>query len=748
MTTSGDPPSAEVAPLAAEDMLEQLQVAVIATDRDGRIEYYNRSAEQLFGYDARKVVGCSVMDLLIAEEDHDDARALARDVLRGHRWAGTFCNVRSDGVRLFTRAEAVPRRGPSGWVVGTTILAREALTGGNWEYEYRLSLLDKLGGLLAQSLGFDATLRKITDYLIPQFAEHCFVDLYDEDGNLRRYALRHADSCLPASEAWVKLGDVVDYAKGHFYEHAIEREESVLIEDLRRRKVDRLSSRGYDLCTQAGVRSVLAEPLKARGELLGAITLVRSEYGGRTGACFDADDQSLARAIATRIAVAVDNARLFEEERETALGFQKGLLPRELPRLDGLSTAHHYEPAEPRVEGGVQTQAGGDWYDLIPLSAGRVGIVIGDVQGRGARSAAIMSQLRSAVHAFAQFDLGPAEMLKRLEKWVRSLGINSVRYRDETMGDTPLVSCMYLVYDAWSRHLCYANAGHEAPVVVDGTARDLEVEQGPSLGVSSDVLPVQLPQEQTCVLPPGATLLLYTNGLVERRPEDFGGDAHRALRERAAEIAGEGVQEFARDILGAVPGGIDDDVAVLVLRTQVEDLDVEEHRLDADPAMVAEARRKTADALEGWSVPEEQAHLACLLVSEVVTNAVRHAMVTPSPRGSPEDSFLDAAATMFDDDSDAWEALSLPEEASPAEQEPAPEPHDAASAQGLVLRLRRGEFAVWAEVFDRDLRQPRIKVADEDDEGGRGLYLVERLSTRWGSRPTRDGKWVWFELAL
>ena len=128
--------------------------------------------------------------------------------------------------------------------------------------------------------------------------------------------------------------------------------------------------------------------------------------------------------MASRVAVAIDNALLFEEERRTALAFQTSLLPQDLPAAGRPGGGLPYVPAKPlETHGqGIQTQVGGDWYDIIPLSAGRVGIVIGDVEGRGARAAAVMGQLRAALRAFAQDDKPPAEILRRLDDWCRTLG--------------------------------------------------------------------------------------------------------------------------------------------------------------------------------------------------------------------------------------------------------------------------------------------------------------------------------------
>ena len=131
-------------------------------------------------------------------------------------------------------------------------------------------------------------------------------------------------------------------------------------------------------------------------------------------------------------------------------------------------------------------------------------------------------------------------------------------------------------------------------------------------------------------------------------------------------------------------------------------------------------------------MPPEQAELGCLLVSEVVTNVVLHAAASPSPR---RDYVLEPALTGL--------GVMGPWDVSPFE-EVLPEPEE----NEFTLRLRRGNDSVWVEVFDSDLRLPRIRSAGESDEGGRGLYLVDQLATRWGSRPTSDGKAVWFELPI
>src|SRR5207248_9185669 len=129
-----------------------------------------------------------------------------------------------------------------------------------------------------------------------------------------------------------------------------------------------------------------------------------------------------------------------------------------------------YVPAKPLESRGqgIQTQVGGDWYDIIPLSAGRVGIVIGDVEGRGARAAAVMGQLRAALRAFAQDDKPPAEILRRLDDWCRTMGPSGAQAHGFAAGGPPPASCTYPAYEACARTLPFANAGHDAPLLVTG----------------------------------------------------------------------------------------------------------------------------------------------------------------------------------------------------------------------------------------------------------------------------------------
>ena len=352
------------------------------------------------------------------------------------------------------------------------------------------------------------------------------------------------------------------------------------------------------------------------------------------------------------MAVAIDNAMLFEEERRTALAFQTSLLPQVKPTFDGLDVAWRYVPAKPlETHGqGIQTQVGGDWYDLIPLSAGRVGIVIGDVEGRGARAAAIMGQLRATLRAFAQDDKAPAEILRKLDDWCRTL--STPPSGDGEHFDSPRASCTYLVYDAWSRSLTFANAGHDAPLVVtDGDVADLDIEHhGVLLGVrGTGVAGLPTYREETRTLKPGTTLVLYTDGLTDRRQRADGSghyteaEARQMLCAAVRGVAGSPAEVIAQAAEQAVPGDIDDDMAIVVVSTSREDLASWEATFPAEAIRVSEARRHAQLTFERWGMPREQTELACLLVSEVVTNVVLHTAVaarrrhrmTLEPAGAP-----------------------------------------------------------------------------------------------------------------
>ena len=760
--------------LSAELVLRQAEIGVIVADRQGNVLFANEHVAALLRLpsDASKIAGQPLHALgFIPDGDLPKAAQLSRQVLSGMTWEGTFTGSRGDGTLVFLRVLASPLRHSSGDIGGMVIMVTEAGRRDAQREQGWVRLLERIGERLAGSLELDTTLRHVAQILVPQFADHCFIDLISGDKLVRR-VMTHAGSWEPAAGTWAGVGEPVSYPAGHFMQQAMERLETVVVPDLHAEYYPAPSEESMSAADQAGLTSVLASPLCARGELLGVMALALSRLTDRPDPHYDLADGDLVGAIASRVAVAIDNAMLFEAERQTALAFQQSLLPQEVPELDGLEVAFRYVPAKPlETQGqGIQTQVGGDWYDIIPLAAGRVGLVIGDVEGRGPRAAATMGQLRAALRAYAQDEQAPADIMRKLDEWVRSTAPAGAG------GDPPTVSCIYMIYDAWSRELTFANAGHAAPLMASGGAvKPLEVRhKGVLLGVRGrGIRGLPTYKEQTVKLPSGAALVLYTDGLTDRRSRADGpghyteAEAVAMLRDAILAAASSGAAEGGAGTLAlaaenAVPGDIDDDMAILVLRSSPEELASAERTFPAEPIMVSEARRVAASTFAAWHMDPDQADLACLLVSEVVTNAVLHAAVTPSPAGRRFDLDLDPPAALPAAAAGVPGVAAVPAAAGVPTQWPggvtavtaqtwdSPVAHLAPSQRPreFVLRLRRGGEAVWVEVFDPDLRLPRLRTARATDEGGRGLYLVEQLATRWGSRPTPEGKAVWFELPL
>jgi serine phosphatase RsbU (regulator of sigma subunit) len=755
-------------------VLGQCEIAVVVTDRLSNLLYVNEYAARLFRFtgDASRLVGASVLSLgFIEESDFEKADDLARQVLRGRSWDGTFASTRADSARVLIRAFAVPLRHPSGAIDGMVILARETHRRGGQREQDRIGLLERVGVRLAGSLELGATLRHVAEMLVPQFADHCFIDLYQGDKLIRRVQT-NAGVWEPPPGTWASIGEQIHYPEGHFCQQAMARQDTIVVEDLQDEYYPPPSAESMHASEEAGLTSVLAAPLLARGELLGVMSLALSRLSAREDRHYDTYDRDFLGAIAGRVAIAIDNAMLFETERQTALAFQKSLLPQTLPELDGLEVACRYVPAkalETRGQG-IQTQVGGDWYDIIPLAAGRVGIVIGDVEGRGARAAAIMGQLRAALRAFAQDEKPPADILRKLDEWVRSM-TPADPSRGLLAGDPPTVSCTYLIYDAWSRELTFANAGHDAPLlVVDGTASQLEIRnKGVLLGVrGKGIAGLPTYKEESLTLPPGSTLVFFTDGLTDRRTRADGSghytedEALEMLRDAVCAASASGdVDGVAMAAEHAVPGDIDDDMAILVARSSAAELSWCERTFPAEPIMVSEARRMSLETFGIWGMDPEQSEVACLLVSEVVTNAVLHTSASSSPRRELELELESVAVPAYSGPAYSGPAYPgpgyagtgpipalVPAALAPAGPwEPPARPAKRAPEQ-FALRLRRGSSAIWVEVFDSDLRLPRIRTAAETDEGGRGLYLVEQLASRWGSRPTPEGKAVWFEMPI
>jgi anti-sigma regulatory factor (Ser/Thr protein kinase) len=347
-----------------------------------------------------------------------------------------------------------------------------------------------------------------------------------------------------------------------------------------------------------------------------------------------------------------------------------------------VGVACRYLPTDSRA--GV----GGDWFDVIPLSGARVGLVVGDVVGHGIQASATMGRLRTAVQTLADVDLPPDELLAHLDDLVLRLGGDDGNGGRGGAGETGS-TCLYAVYDPVSHTLTAASAGHPPPVLVlpDGTTKLVDISVGPVLGVGG------LPFETTEIeLPQDTLVALYTDGLVETVDRDP--DLGIARLRQALASSRSTLEDRCDQVLSALlPKHPGDDVALVLARTKALDADhVQVWDLAADFEVVSEARRLAAAQLDAWGLTEE-GFVTELVVSELVTNAIRY------------------------------------------------------GAEPIQLRLIHDRTLI-CEVSDGNSTSPHLRRARIYDEGGRGLLLVAQLTTSWGTRHTATGKTIWAEQAL
>jgi serine phosphatase RsbU (regulator of sigma subunit) len=349
------------------------------------------------------------------------------------------------------------------------------------------------------------------------------------------------------------------------------------------------------------VRSYLAVPVKtAAGEVTGCFFFGHPEVG-----VFDGIAEKVATGIAVHAAVALDNARLYRAERETALALQRSLLPRNLPSPQGVDLAYEYSP------GSGGRDVGGDWFDVIPLSGGRTAFVIGDVMGRGVQAAAIMGQLRTAIRAYAVSGLLPEQVIGRLNQLLMD------------MGDDLIATCTYAVLDQSETTLTLSSAGHLPPALVDpdGGVSYTAADLGPPLGV-----PGAVHHAATIDFPTGSTILWFTDGLVEHRTRPL----HEGLDQLLAvlgEIGPRDPHTVCPEVIARLVDEQtqDDDMTVLVVANRgLRRRDVVEREFPTEARSAEQARRWVERVLTDWG-DHQHAEVVVPVVHELVVNALLHA---------------------------------------------------------------------------------------------------------------------------
>ncbi|MFE7648109.1 SpoIIE family protein phosphatase [Streptomyces phaeoluteigriseus] len=420
----------------------------------------------------------------------------------------------------------------------------------------RLALIADASARIGTSLDLERTAGELADVAVPELADIAAVDLLDavvsgrrtslgpsEHAVIRALAVRAADA-PDALSAADPPGGIARYAPDRLVTECVRTGRPVMVAQVDDEDLARIarSPEAAGLLARAGVHSYLAVPLIARGEVLGALDLKRT----RNPLPFGRDDLLLARELAARAAVQIDNARWYQNARSTALTLQRSLLPSHPAVTGGLEVASRYQPA------GATTEVGGDWFDVIPLEDGKTALVVGDVMGSGIDAAATMGRLRTATTTLASLDLDPAVLLEHLDKITSGL-------------DHSIATCVYAVHDPRLGRFRIANAGHLPPARVrPGHPPELlDLPTGAPLGVGGVAF-----SSTDVDFAPGDQLVLYTDGLVETRKHSLDErlDALLALLDDPARP----LEELCDLLLRALHHPDNhDDVALLVARGRI-----------------------------------------------------------------------------------------------------------------------------------------------------------------------------------
>ncbi|MEV6781092.1 SpoIIE family protein phosphatase [Streptomyces sp. NPDC051098] len=427
-----------------------------------------------------------------------------------------------------------------------------------------------------------------------------------------------------------------------------------------------------------GIEAAAYLPLIAQAQPIGALGLLYRDKSG-----FSAEERNVLVALGSSIAQSLQRAVLYDQEHDLAEGLQQAMLPRRIPQVPGAGIAVRYRSAR------MGRDVGGDWYDVITLPGGRVGAVIGDVQGHDTDAAAVMGQLRIVLRAYAAEGHTPATVMARASVFLHELDTDR------------FATCMYAEVDLTTGVVQVVRAGHMDPLIrdADGNCRRVPVEGGLPLGLSAEFGRLEYPVN-TVELDPGQTLILYTDGLVEMPGADL--DDGLQLLTALVRAGPRDLQLLADHLCDVVEErGGDDDVALLLLRRKGAFAPraggrLRQHVAQNDPEALRSARHMVRAAVRAWGARERADEIE-LAADEMITNALMH---------------TDGGAIV------TVRVLSGPQR-----------------------RLR-------VEVEDRSSALPRRRDAGESGVSGRGLLLVDRLADAWGVESRGSGKCVWCEFTV
>ncbi|MEU1942002.1 SpoIIE family protein phosphatase [Streptomyces sp. NPDC059474] len=681
-----------------ERILALSPAGMAVLDRDLRFVWVNEALERLGGVPRDQRLGKRLRDVLPlldfrldvegiesrTREVLDTGRPLVDHLMRGGTKAHPH-RPHAYSLSIFRLHDAADRvLGVSFMVLDVTDRSRA---------RERLALLNEVGAQTGSTLDVMHTAQTLADTSVPRLADFVAVDLLDSvirGDTPRPGAHLHPPQMRRAGQQSIHAGCPESVAAtGQAVDFHPRSPEMQCMHDGRSRleAMPGASTSSWFVTDPAraakiqefGFCSLILVPIRAPSDVLGVVRFIRWQLRDP----FEQDDLLLAEEVVARAAVSIDNARRYTRQHSTTLALQRSLLPRSLTGGSTLDVAWRYLPAH------ASDGAGGDWFDVIPLSGARVAMVVGDVVGHGIDAAATMGRLRTTVRTLADIDLPPDELLAHLDDQVLRL-IDEEQTADPSLTPAALgATCLYVVYDPATRKCTMARAGHPPAAVItpDGSVTFPDLPAGPPLGLGA--LPFESAEFDII---DGSVLALYTDGLIETRDQDIDLGLDRLRTALASPEAR--LDELCGTVLNAVlTGGPDDDVALLLARTHALNEDqVATWELTSHPSVVADARSLTADRLTAWGL-DSLTFTFELIVSELVTNAIRY-------------------------------------------------------GNGHIrLRLIRQDTLI-CEVSDASSSSPRMRHARTTDEGGRGLFLVAQLARRWGARYTADGKNVWAEERL
>lgn len=662
-------------------MLEASLDCIVSMDSAGRVLEFNAAAERTFGYSAEEAVGREMAELIVPPALRDSHRAgIKRYLQTGEAHVLNrrleITGMRSDGSE-FPVELTITRIALDGPPTFTGFIRDISVRKRREDFD---RFLAEAGALLGASLEFEETLASVTRLAVPAIADWCAIDLLTAEGSIRRVAAAHTDPSK--TELAFDLGRrrpaTLDDANG--FGAVIRTGQPEFFEELPASAMDYLEPEYRDVVLSLGLRSMVIVPLLSpSGRILGGLALVTAESGRR----FDEQEVALGLELGRRCAIAIDNARLYEERSRIAHTLQRSLLPGDLPVVPGVALEARFRPA------GAGIEMGGDFYDVFPLDGRAWAMVLADVCGKGPDAAALTALVRYTVRAVTMHEQAPDRVLTLLNEAI-------LRHR----GADRFCSAVFATLETRPEgvRVQVASGGHPLPLVLRA---DGQVETAGGTGLLLGVSPDPEVSSESVDLGPGDELIFYTDGVTDARaPERIlsADDLARLVRS----CAGRGAAATADAIEAAVTDTSAeprDDLALLVVSV---DAPAEAASgagggglrvtLARRPEAASEARQAIgtlSDRLGATVVDELK-----LLVTELITNACRHALTD----------------------------------------------------ERIALELGLDGGTVRVAVIDSGPGfEPHVTDRAAMDESGRGLFIVDALADRWGVE-TGSGTCVWAEV--